>query len=193
MKGAGTGALVTNANESVEVARQQLASAHAARGEAYAMPKTVRGAGGRFISNVANRQEAISNANSAYDNATQALQMARGQQRGVTALAGATHMATVPYTVGRVMGSKVNTTISGTITGGLGLLGSQKPYVIITRPRQSLATDYKHFVGYPSNITAQLNTLSGFTKVERVELKNVPCTDRELAMLYDALKEGSYL
>lgn len=193
MKGVGTGALVTNANESVEQARQQLAIAHAARGEAYAIPKTIRGANGRFASNAEIRNEAINSANSAYENAKDALQMARGQQRGVTALAGATHMATVPYTVGRVMGSKINTTISGTITGGLGLLGSQKPYVIITRPRQSLAESYNHFVGYPSNITAKLNTLEGYTKVEQVELKNVPCTDTELAMLYEALKEGSYI
>lgn len=193
MKGAGTGALVTNANEAVDTARQQLASAHAARGEAYSLPKVIRGAGGRFTSNAEIRNEAINNANNAYENAKEALQMARGQQRGVTAIAGATHMAAVPYTVGRVMGSKINTTISGTITGGLGLLGTQKPYVIITRPRQSLAESYNHFVGYPSNITAKLNTLEGYTKVEQVELKNVPCTDSELAMLYEALKEGSYI
>ena len=99
----------------------------------------------------------------------------------------------VPYEVGSVMNGKANFTISGSVAGGAGLLGSQKPYIIIKRPKQSLADNYQKYVGYPSNIYAILGTLSGYTRIEQADLTGIPCTDAELAMIYKALKEGVYL
>lgn len=99
----------------------------------------------------------------------------------------------IPYAVNQVLSGKVNTMISGSFAGGVGMLGSVIPYVIIRRPKQSLAENYKHYVGYPSNVTAKLGTLSGFTQIEQADLEGIPCTDTELAMIYDALKGGVYL
>lgn len=99
----------------------------------------------------------------------------------------------IPYAVNNVLSGKVNTMISGSFAGGVGMLGSVIPYVIIRRPKQSLADNYKHYVGYPSNVTGKLGTLSGYTKIEQADLEGIPCTDAELAMIYDALKGGVYL
>ena len=194
MKGAGSAALVTNATSNIAEARSNVLSAKSSISDAYAMPRQLHIKGVRgSVSNVEARNNAIENAENAYASAKESLAMARGKKQGIDSLVAATQVATVPYTVGRIMGSKMSTTISGTITGGLGLLGSQKPYLIITRPRQSLANNYVHYHGYPSNMYVQLKTLSGFTKVEQIVLENVPCTDEELATIIAGLKEGVYI
>lgn len=71
-----------------------------------------------------------------------------------------------------------------------GYLAPQFCYVIITRPIQSLASDYNKFVGYPSNVTAKLSTLSGFTKVEDIHLENLSATDSEIDEIETLLKNG---
>lgn len=96
-------------------------------------------------------------------------------------------------TLNRVMGAKHVVSHSGTITGTAGLLGIRTPYILIEYPNQSLADDYKHFVGYPSNMTSTLGSLSGYTECEQVLATGIPGTDDELAELIDALKGGVYL
>lgn len=71
-----------------------------------------------------------------------------------------------------------------------GYLAPQFCYVIISRPLQSLAKDYNKFVGYPSNVTAQLSTLSGFTMVEDIHLENLSATDNEIDEIESLLKSG---
>lgn len=71
-----------------------------------------------------------------------------------------------------------------------GYLAPQFCYVIISRPIQSLAKDYNKFVGYPSNITAKLSTLSGFTMVEDIHLENLSATDNEIDEIESLLKSG---
>lgn len=71
-----------------------------------------------------------------------------------------------------------------------GYLAPQFCYVIISRPIQSLANDYNKFVGYPSNVTAKLSTLSGFTKVEDIHLENLSATDSEIDEIETLLKNG---
>lgn len=92
--------------------------------------------------------------------------------------------------VGAVMGSKPSFERSGTISGVVGQLAIQKPYIIITRPRQSLAKNYKSYQGYPSNITSRLGDLSGFTKVEKIKLENMSSTLLETNEIYKLLGEG---
>lgn len=106
----------------------------------------------------------------------------------------ATRLAnTVNNTVGQVMGAKSIVSHSGSISGSAGMLGVRDAYLIVEYPNQSLATDYKHFVGYPSNIYARLGTLSGYTEVEQVIPEGIWGTDDELAELVEALKGGVYL
>lgn len=106
----------------------------------------------------------------------------------------ATRLAnTVNNTVGQVMGAKTGVSHSGSISGSAGMLGVRDAYLIVEYPNQSLAQDYKHFVGYPSNMYARLGTLSGYTEVEQVIPEGIWGTDDELAELIDALKGGVYL
>lgn len=100
---------------------------------------------------------------------------------------------TINNTVGQVMGAKSGVSHSGTVSGSAGMLGVRDAYLIIEYPNQSLAKDYKHFVGYPSNMYARLGTLSGYTEVEQVIPEGIWGTDDELAELIDALKGGVYL
>ena len=82
-------------------------------------------------------------------------------------------------------------TRGGSLGGSIGCLGSFTPYLIIHRPIQSLAAGFRHFKGYPSNITATLGSLSGYTEVESVHLEGLSCTDRErdeiMALLYNGV------
>lgn len=73
------------------------------------------------------------------------------------------------------------------------MLGVRDAYLIIEYPNQSLAKNYKHFVGYPSNMYAKLSDLSGYTEVEQVIASGIWGTDDELAELIEALKGGVYL
>lgn len=102
-------------------------------------------------------------------------------------------LGAVNNTVGQVMGGKSAISHSGSISGAAGMLGVRDAYLIIEFPNQSLAQDYKHFVGYPSNMYARLGTLSGYTEVEQVIPEGIWGTDDELAELIDALKGGVYL
>lgn len=101
--------------------------------------------------------------------------------------------STVNNTVGNVMGGKVSIQHSGSISGSAGMLGVRRPFITIEYPNQSLAENYKHFVGYPSNIFAKLSDVSGYTECEQVIIENFPGTDGELAEVLEALKGGVYL
>lgn len=95
--------------------------------------------------------------------------------------------------VSNVMSMKpdIQRTSGSTATGGL--LGAKKPYLIIERPQQSIPADYKTFNGYPSNITAYLSTIKGYTEVETIISNNLTCTDEEQTEIIDLLKTGVYL
>lgn len=79
---------------------------------------------------------------------------------------------------------------SGSLSGTGGLLAVQKPYIIMTRPNQSVPARQNEFKGYPSNITATFSSLSGYTEVESVHLENIPATDAEMSEIESLLKGG---
>lgn len=80
---------------------------------------------------------------------------------------------------------------SGTMEGSTGLLDDFMPYLIIKRPIQSLAAGFKTQKGYPSNMSAVLNTCSGYTEVEYIHLTGISgATDTELEEIESLLKEG---
>lgn len=99
----------------------------------------------------------------------------------------------VSSTAGVVSGMKPHIQHASGIGGSAGMLGVQKPYLIAEIPRQSLAADYNKFVGYPSNITSKLGDLTGFTQIEMIHLKNIVCTETELAEINDLLMSGVIL
>lgn len=80
---------------------------------------------------------------------------------------------------------------SGDLSGSTGLLDDFRPYLIIHRPIQSLAENYKTFKGYPSNITSVLSGLTGYTEVEYIHLTGINgATDTELTEIENLLKNG---
>jgi len=115
---------------------------------------------------------------------------------GVTAMA-----APSPGTIGAVASSAINVasgkqtgiTRGGTLGGNIGVLGEFTPYLIIHKPIQSLAADFAHKKGYPSNITASLASVSGYTEIDKIHLENIPCTDSERDEIERLLKEGVIL
>lgn len=80
---------------------------------------------------------------------------------------------------------------SGDVAGSAGIMGEYEPYLILHRPKQSLAAGYNQYKGYPSNITAALSSLSGYTEIEHIHLTGIDgATDTELTEIETLLKKG---
>lgn len=136
------------------------------------------------------RKTMLEAAHASMDNAKQAASRTVRRSEGVRNMRLAN---TINNTVQQVVSSKLIHSHSGTISGAAGMLGVRTPYLIVEYPNQSLAENYKHFVGYPSNMYARLGTLSGYTEVEQVIPEGIWGTDDELAELVESLKGGVYL
>lgn len=110
------------------------------------------------------------------------------------ATGGASGILTAANDVGQavsgVASSKIDYQHGSSTNMSAGYLGVQKCYLVISRPRQSLAQNYNSFVGYPSNITSTLGSLKGFTQVESIHLENIPATDEEKSEIEQLLKAG---
>lgn len=120
---------------------------------------------------------------------------------GVLSIAGsigsmvATGGASAPMAVAGVASTAVNALKpniekSGSMSGTGGLLGIQKPYFIVTRPRQAIPANQNSFIGYPSFVNVSLDALGGYNEIESVHLENIHCTGEELAEIERLLKEG---
>lgn len=87
--------------------------------------------------------------------------------------------------------AKTHVSRAGDISGVAGILDDFTPYLILHRPQQSIAKDFRNFKGYPSNISAVLSTLSGYTEVEYIHLEGITgATDAELNEIERLLKSG---
>lgn len=118
--------------------------------------------------------------------------------QGVTAIASGG--LTAPLAVGTVasmattvISSKPSINKGGGISGNVGILGVQKPYVEIIRPRQALPQNQNVLQGYPSLIYSRLGDLSGYTEVENINLENVNATDEEKTEIFNLLNTGVIL
>lgn len=78
---------------------------------------------------------------------------------------------------------------SGSFGANSGALGIMTPYFILTRPVQSVPASWQADKGYPSNISAQLGTVTGYTEVSEI---NLECsgTEAEKKEIIDLLKKG---
>ena len=93
-------------------------------------------------------------------------------------------------TVQTIMSNKPRIERTGSLGAVTGQMAIQTPFLIITRPEQSLPENYKHYNGYPSNITSRLGDLTGFTQVENIRLNDIPATQPEIIEIYDLLQKG---
>lgn len=99
----------------------------------------------------------------------------------------------IANTVGQIMSSKPHVEHSGSFSGNTGYLGVRRPYLIITRPNQCMPNQYQQFNGFPSMISQELSGLSGFTKVQQVQLTGMTATNPEQAEILEFLKSGVIL
>lgn len=111
------------------------------------------------------------------------------------AILGATKSAIsqAPSVASNVMGMKPDIKSGGGVGSSGGILGVQKPFLIIERPKQSVPAFQNGFSGYPCNMTLRLGDLSGYTEVERINLSNISLTEDERAELLSILESGVYL
>lgn len=91
---------------------------------------------------------------------------------------------------GNVMGIKPSIERSGAIGGAAGMLATQMPYLVFTRPRLAHPEDQHKYTGYPAFMTRTLSELSGFTQIQAIHLEGIPCTANELAEIDALLKSG---
>lgn len=83
---------------------------------------------------------------------------------------------------------------AGTFSDATNTLGYQYPYLIISRPSQSVPQQYGKFMGYPSNIFHDhLGEVRGYTEVSSIHLENINATANELDELESILKGGVLL
>lgn len=85
---------------------------------------------------------------------------------------------------------KPNIEKSGAMGGTGGLMAVQKPYLILTRPRQAHPAQQWKYTGYPSFITSSLDNIGGYTEIEAIHLENINALDEELTEIERLLKEG---
>ena len=97
-------------------------------------------------------------------------------------------LSLVSATSNMLSGADVKRT--GSLSSASGFMGIKKPYLILSRPIQSLPSEYNTFRGYVSNITLALSECSGYTKVAEIHLENIPATSAELDELDGLLKAG---
>lgn len=103
----------------------------------------------------------------------------------------------VVRTVGQTVSSAANFTKqdikqSGNFNSSAGALSQFNAYIIVEQPVQSLPAKYGHTIGFTSNMTAILSTLTGYTVVDDIHL-NIQASDEELNEMYSKLKSGVIL
>lgn len=83
---------------------------------------------------------------------------------------------------------------AGTFSDATNTMCPQVPYIIISRPSQSVPQNYGHYNGYPSNIYYnKLSMVSGYTEISEIHLDSVPGSVQELEELDSMLKGGVLL
>ena len=111
-----------------------------------------------------------------------------------------------------VVGSAINAATSmkpdieksGNLSATAGFLGQDTPYLILTYPKICIPEGREKVVGQPSFVGAHpstsqsptdypLSRFHGFTKVHKINVKSIPCTDAERDLIVTQLMEGVIL
>jgi hypothetical protein len=82
---------------------------------------------------------------------------------------------------------------SGTVSGWSGLLGAQKPYLILSLPNAAIPAGQQQLAGYPAWVGGQLSGFSGHTECANVHLNGLRATDEEMAEIRSLLESGVIL
>lgn len=87
----------------------------------------------------------------------------------------------------------VNVSRSGSFTDGNAGIQPQYPYLVFSRPKLNMPANYAHYFGLPSNIYANIGTLSGYTEISECHWENLGCTFEEQAEIDRLMKAGVIL
>lgn len=71
-----------------------------------------------------------------------------------------------------------------------GELASEYPYITIEEPDPFMATNQKHYTGYPCFSTYKLKSMSGYTKIMAIHLDGLSCTESEREAIRAQLSNG---
>ena len=82
---------------------------------------------------------------------------------------------------------------SGVCSGAAGIMGVQKPFVIIERPNVSVPEYVQNYAGLSANVTMKLGSLHGFTTCDYVHLEGLRATEAELNEIESLLHSGVIL
>lgn len=112
----------------------------------------------------------------------------------------ATGGASAPLNVGAVASTMNNLTAnkpdvhrSGALGGSAGIMGRQKPYLIIEYPHLCKPTNQPKYLGYPSFTTRRVGAVPGYTEWETLVLDGIPCTEAEREEILEVMKGGCYV
>lgn len=113
-----------------------------------------------------------------------------GLSAPVTAASVAGGVTAAANTAANVATAKPSISKSGNMGGSNGLMGVQKPYLFITRPKQCAPKNQNKYTGYPSYISERMGNLSGFTQIQEIRLDGISCTDEEHNEIMSLLRSG---
>lgn len=129
-----------------------------------------------------------------YNSTIQSLLLATSSIAGAMATGGASIIGTVGASsaanLAMNVGNKDMKFRGNGGTGNAAYLGTNYPYLTITRLNMSNPSEYNKFYGYPSNITSKIGNLSGYTIIDKVHLEGISATQQEINEIEQLLKEG---
>ena len=105
------------------------------------------------------------------------------------------NMGAVASTMNNITGNKPDVHRSGALGGSAGIMGIQKPYLIVEYPNLCKPANQPKYLGYPSFITKKVSDLSGtgYVEFENIIIDGVPCTDEEREAIIEIMKGGVYV
>lgn len=92
-----------------------------------------------------------------------------------------------------VQGFSGDVTTRGSLSSNTGKLCYQTPYLMFTRPIESLPAKNNSLHGYGAGVGGKLSRFKGYVEISDVKLDGVNATDNELSMIESLLKGGVYV
>lgn len=92
-----------------------------------------------------------------------------------------------------IQGFTGDVTTRGSLSSNTGKLCFQTPYLMFTRPIESLPAKNNSLHGYGAGVGGNLSRFKGYVEVSDVKLDGVNATENELSMIESLLKGGVYV
>lgn len=88
---------------------------------------------------------------------------------------------------------KQSVSYSGTISGWAGLLGAQKPYLILSLPHAAIPGGQNTLMGYPAWVSGRVGDFTGYTECTVDRVTATRATDKEVEEIKSLLEGGVIL